>query len=104
MNKWTSAMSISVSVFAFECPHRRHPSDSTTQTRKTDILDRRATQKTLSPRAVGREGAGVGDSVVSANVTFLSSHDLRPLPLARPGQTQLADWNHTPSAEPSVYG
>ena len=37
------------------------------------------------------EGAGGGDSVASANVTFLSSHDLRPRPLARPGQPQLAD-------------
>jgi hypothetical protein len=28
--------------------------------------------------------------------------DLRTRPLARPGQSQLADWNTTPSAEPSV--
>ena len=51
----------------------------------------------------GRGGAGVGESVVSANVTFFSSHDLRYRLRARPGQTQLADWNYTPSAEPSVY-
>ena len=37
-------------------------------------------------------GAGVGDSVASVNVTLFSSHDLRPRPLARPGQSQLADW------------
>ena len=34
-----------------------------------------------------------GGSVSSANVTFLSIHDFQPRPLARPGQSQLADWN-----------
>ena len=37
---------------------------------------------------VGARGCG---SVFSANVTFLSIIDLRPRPLARPGQSQLAD-------------
>ena len=50
-----------------------------------------------------RDGAGVGGSVSSVNVTFFSIHDFRPRPLARPGQPQLADWNSTPSAEPLVY-
>ena len=47
-----------------------------------------------------REGAGVGDPVASVNVTLFSSHDLRYRLRARPGQTQLADWNTTASAEP----
>ena len=38
-----------------------------------------------------RDGEGGGGSVSSANVTFLSIPDLRPRPLARPGQPQLAD-------------
>ena len=45
------------------------------------------------PYAIWRragDGAGVGGSVSSANVTFLSIRDLRPRPRARPGQPQLA--------------
>ena len=50
-----------------------------------------------------RVGACVGDSVPSVNVTLFSTHDLRSLALARPGQSQLADWNNTTTAEPSLY-
>ena len=49
------------------------------------------------------DGAGVGGSASSVNVTFLSIHDFQPRPLARPGQSQLADWNNTTTAEPSLY-
>ena len=50
-----------------------------------------------------RDGAGVGGSASSVNVTFLSIHDFRPRPLARPGQPQLADLSNTATAEPSLY-
>ena len=50
----------------------------------------------------GRDGAGVGGTVSSANVTFLSIRDFQPRPLARPGQSQLADWSNTATAEPSL--
>ena len=50
-----------------------------------------------------RDGAALGGSVSSVNVTFFSIHDFQPRPLARPGQTLLADWNNTTTAEPSLY-
>ena len=50
-----------------------------------------AGQRAASSRS-HRDGAGVGGSVSSVNVTIFSIHDFRPRPLARPGQPQLADW------------
>ena len=41
----------------------------------------------------------MGGSVSSVNVTFFSIRDFQPRPLARPGQSQLADWNNTTTAE-----
>jgi hypothetical protein len=52
---------------------------------------------------LNRDGAGVGGSASSVNVTFSSIRDFQPRPLARPGQSQLADWNNTTTAEPSLY-
>ena len=49
------------------------------------------------------DGAGGGGTVSSANVTFFSIHDLRPRPLACPGQPQLANLSNTATAEPSLY-
>ena len=49
------------------------------------------------------DGAGVGGSASSVNVTFLSIRGFQPRPLAHPGQSQLADWNNTTTAEPSLY-
>ena len=48
------------------------------------------------------DGAALGGSVSSVNVTFFSIHDFQPRPLARPGQTLLADWNNTTTAEPEA--
>ena len=55
-------------------------------------------QTAHNPDAKARDGAGVGGSVSSVNVTFFSIHDFQPRPLARPGQTLLADWNNTTTA------